>query len=239
MSQASRLDVIHDLKERLRQLEQSQRPAPESVYVTDTALDRVLPRQGLLGGTLTEWLSDGEGTGAVTLTLALTAGILQAGGFCVVVDSRREFYPPAAASLGLPLEQTVVVHPTKVDDALWTLEQALRSPAVAVALGWLERVNDRGLRRLQLAAEAGGCLGFLLRPAHCRTTPSWAELRLLVETLPTPVAWSGRRLRVEVLYCRGGASGDAVELELSHEAGFVRLAPPLAHSASTTRAAGA
>jgi hypothetical protein len=103
----------------------------------------------------------------------------------VVIDGRRDFYPPAAAALGIPLEQTVVVRPAKARDALWAWEQSLRSGAVAVALGWVETLNDRAFRRLQLAAETGGSLGFLLRPASCRAAPSWAEVRLLVRALPT------------------------------------------------------
>jgi hypothetical protein len=40
---------------------------------------------------------------------------------------------------------------------------------------------DREFRRLQLAAETGGTLGLLVRPAQARDEPSWADLRLLVE----------------------------------------------------------
>jgi len=46
-------------------------------------------------------------------------------------------------------------------------------------LSWLEA------RRLQLAAEQGGGLGLLIRPEAVRHQPSWADVRLLVEPLPT------------------------------------------------------
>src|SRR5207249_1094082 len=99
---------------------------------------------------------------------------LQTGDYLVVLDSKREFYPPAAAGLGVPLERTILVQPASASDALWALEQALRCRAVAVALAWIDALHDRAFRRLQLAAEAGGSLGFLLRPAACRAEPSWA-----------------------------------------------------------------
>src|SRR5262249_27875364 len=192
-------------------------------------------------GALIEWLSDGEGTGAATLALALTPRLLQNGGVLVIVDSRREFYPPAAAALGIALEQMVIVRPVSARDALWAWEQTLRSSAVAVTLGGVDTLNDRAFRRLQLAAETGGGLGFLLRPASGRAAPSWAEVRLLVEALPTSrgdkvTRWQGdkvttnsrssvalspphlvtlsasiRRLRLEVLHCRGGAGGPIFE----------------------------
>jgi len=49
----------------------------------------------------------------------------------------------------------------------------------------------------------------------------------------------GRRLRIELLACRGGKSGAAVELEICDETGVVRLAPQLARAANLRRAAGA
>src|SRR5581483_5554752 len=102
MSEASRHEVIQELRDRLRQLEQAQRPAREPA-LTGTVLDRVLPGQGLKWGSVIEWLSAGEGAGAATLALAGTAGLLRGGGALVVVDGKGEFYPPAAAGLGIDL----------------------------------------------------------------------------------------------------------------------------------------
>jgi hypothetical protein len=238
VSRTARLEIIHNLKERLRQIGRSGRPVREAVLPTGGALDRLLGGQGPAAGALVEWLGDGEGSGAATLALAVAAELLSGGGALVVIDGSREFYPPAAAGLGIPLERTVVVQPADAGEALWALEQALRSSAVAVAFCWVEALSDRVGRRLQLAAEAGGGLGFLLRPAACRAEPSWARVRLLVGASPTPTPASGWRLRVEVLHRRGGAAGETVEVELSHEARLVCLASPVARPALPPRAAG-
>src|SRR4051794_12453947 len=183
MRQQSRREVLEDLKERLHQLERSHRPQGRTLFSTGSELDGLLPSNGLHAGTLVEWLSEGDGAGAATLALVLTARLLANGGFLLLVDNKHEFYPPAAAALGIPLDQTVIVRPATSGDALWALEQALRCRAVTVALGWIEKLNDRAFRRLQLAAETGGNLGFLLRPASWRAEPSWAELRLLVQAV--------------------------------------------------------
>lgn len=228
MNGSARGDIIDDLRERLRRLEHAHRPARASAWATGTALDQLLPHNGLVDGTLIEWLADGEGSGMATLALLLAGRRLQAEGCLVVLDGKREFYPPAAASLGVPLERTIVVQPTSASDALWALEQSLRCQAVRIALAWIDALPDRAFRRLQLAAETGGSVGFLLRPIARRAEPSWAEARLLVQPLPTPADVAGRWLRVEVLYCRGGAAGKTIELELSEEAGVVpcrRAAP--------------
>jgi len=240
MNRASRSDTLRELKERLIQMALSRRKA--GIFSTGiAALDWLLPRKGLAGGTLMEWLHEDAGAGAGTLALIVAGQVLQQGGAFVVMDGKREFYPPAAASLGIPLEHTVVIQPENTRDPVWALEQALRSSAVAVALGWFGRLDSCIFRRLQLAAEAGGGLGFLLRPLACQREPSWADARLLVKPLPQsgPLQSFGRRLHVEMLHCRGGFGGEVVELELSDEAGHVRVASQLAHPTPAKHAAGA
>ncbi len=259
MSRASRREIIHDLQERLRQITRSGRPVRQAVLPAGCTLGRFLPGQELTAGTLIEWLGEGEGSGAATLALAVAAELCGASGILVLIDTNREFYPPAAAGLGIPLDRTVVVQPASPGDALWALEQALRSAAVTVAFGWIEALSDRVFHRLQLAAQTGGTLGFLLRPAACRTEPSCAQLRLLVEAAPrpessalwdripilstgaapTPGLFGGWRLRARVLHRRGGPAGETITLELNHEARLVSLAAPMAHSALAPRASGA
>lgn len=186
MSRASRLELLRELKDHLSQIE---RPRPSAGAIISTgvaALDGLLPRKGLEWGTLSEWLSAGE-SGAMALTLAVAARVLQENDVLAVIDGPGEFYPPAAAGLGIPLERLVLVRPRHERDALWAWEQALRSGAVAIVLGWLDALNDRAFRKLQLAAETGGSLAFLLRPARPRDEPSWAEARFLVASIPNRV----------------------------------------------------
>ncbi|MGE3808517.1 MAG: hypothetical protein AB7K24_27955 [Gemmataceae bacterium] len=125
--------------------------------------------------------------------------------------------------------------PAHHGDALRAREQALRCRGVALTLCWLDRADERVLRRLQLAAETGGGLGMLVRPARVRALPSWADVRLLVCPLPT-LAAPVRRWHVEVVACRGGASGGTVELETDHETDPVHLAAPLAPAAPARHA---
>lgn len=220
------------------------------------ALDKLLPRRGLFLGTLVEWLASCEGSGAATLALMASSHILKAGGAFVVVDSHHEYYPPLAAGLGIDLDRTIVVRPRQMDDALWAFEQSLRCPGVAISLCWFELLNDRILRRFQLAAEEGSGLGLLIRPETARREPPWTEVRLLVQPLPSrpgkvlvPNAPSDqrrskrdlfcRRLRIEMLHCRQGMSGGAIELEIEDETGVVSLVPPMASATDLCRSAGA
>jgi hypothetical protein len=49
-------------------------------------------------------------------------------------------------------------------------------------------LDARVFRRLQLAAESGGTIGLLVRPAHIRRRPTWAQVQWLIA--PQPVGWA-------------------------------------------------
>lgn len=231
--QAERAQLIEELKRQLRAIPQGDR---EPVSSGPEALHSLLP-EGFRRGTIVEWLADGEGAGAETLALMAGARLRSSGGL-VIVDPESEFYPPAAAALGWNLEETILVRPRNAGDALWALEQVLRCSGVSVVLGRLEGIHNRGLQRLQRAAETGGTIGFLIRPAAVRSLPSWADVRLLVTPLPSDGP-SGRRLRVEVIRGRKGTDGRTVGVEICHETGLVRSLPSLAPATALERAAGA
>ena len=82
--------------------------------------------------------------------------------------------------------------------ALWAFEQCLRSGACAAVLGWPLHADGPALRRLQVAADSGECLGFALRDRRHAANPSAAALR--VEA--TRDAQGGTQWRVRK--CRGG-----------------------------------
>src|SRR3990167_6168184 len=96
---------------------------------------------GVRRGTLTEWLSDGEGSGVETLTLKLASALHP--GTLVVVDSCRNFYPPAASELGIALSDMIIVRPRTEADSLWAVEKSLRCRGVGVVLTRLNHVPDR------------------------------------------------------------------------------------------------
>lgn len=252
----SRTVSLQRLQQQLQQIERSRRPpAGEDWQQTDdevvstgiSPLDRLLPAGGFRRGTIVEWLSEGETAAADVLALLSARPILQTGGALVIIDREADFYPPAASTVGMDLENMIVVRPNNTDEALWTLEQSLRSGGVAVSLCRIGRCSSRAFRRLQLAVEAGGGLGFLIRPAAAHREISWAEVRLLVQALVAGETAGarlnpsndGRRLRVELLRCRTGVTGRTVELNINDETGLVHSVSQLAVAAHSECAAGA
>lgn len=239
---SERKAIVETLQERVRQLETGRQTDCRYVSSGSKAIDSLLPSQGFRRGTLIEWLSS-EGGGAGTLALIAAKEACREGSALVVVDYERTFYPPAAAGLGIDLANTIVVCPRNRRDHSWALHQALSCSGVAVVLCWLDQLDSRMFRRLQLAAEKGGGLGLFVRPETVRGSPSWSDVQLLVQALPG--AKSSRRLRVELMRCRGGNPGKSVELEIDDETGAIRetdsvhLASELAHSTNSHRSSRA
>jgi hypothetical protein len=185
------------------------------------ALDELLPWGGLRPGSLVEYLPAEEAGGTDVLALLAAREACREGRAVVVLDRERRFYFPAARAWGMDGAQTVLLRPANTADELWALDQALRSPGIGAVWARCQALPARECRRLQLAAESGGTLGLLIRPARARGRPTWADVQWLVEPQPSRGAW---RLRVELVRCRGAAAGQAVLLELDETSGIWRTA---------------
>jgi protein ImuA len=160
-------------------------------------------------------------------------------GAWVVVDPARETYAPALGGWGLDPRRTLLLRPETLRDACWGIEQCLRCPGVSATWASIEdRLPTAVHRRWKLAAEAGGGVGLLFRPDSARREPVWADMRLRA----TPLSGGqgdARRIRIDVLYRRGGLGGSAQVWEIDHATGDVRLVPEVAHPATAERAARA
>jgi len=231
---SSRRQLLRDLAQRIEEIET--RPQKRSALALDqVGLEQVLP--ALPAGSLVELLSEVPGSGAWTLGLLLAAHSCERRAL-VVADLRRSFYLPAAARLGVDLGRTIILRPRSWPDACAAIEQSLRCPAVGAVIGRCQALRTVDLRRLQLAAEAGGGLGLLLLPSQFRRVPSFAALRLLVSPVSAGEARL-RRFQVEILRCRGGKEGQSVVLEIDNETGHVCLPAEMANSTSAARRARA
>jgi protein ImuA len=230
--------LLRTLGEQIEAIEADwQRPAGARAISLGPALDELLPECQLPAGSVVELLSEGEGAGTWTLALIMARHACGPARTMVIVDASRSFYPPAAVPLGIDLARVVVIRPRTRAEALLAANQSLRCPGVGALVGWYEPLRTLDVRRLQLAAEAGGNVGFLLRPVAALQAPSFATLRLRVKPLPSTETL--RRLRVEVVRCRGGQDGRCLFLEIDHEANPVHLLPELAAAAPPARTTGA
>ena len=222
------------------------------------ALDALLPGGGFPIGALTEVLLPRAGIGELQLVLPAVERMTRNRWLAFVAPPYVP-YAPALVRAGIDLSHVLVIHARAQHDMLWSIEQSLRAGTCGAVLAWPAQTNGqidfKWLRRLQLAAEAGGTMGVLFRPAGCVATPSAAALRLSLDaqpeglgvrilkrrggwpTGPINVDWSelrqGRRLRRKVMNAntqteRGAAAG-------ANEALIMSLSKQSRHTTSSLR----
>src|SRR5262245_26468545 len=245
--QSTTSELLERLRERIASLERPADCGEQSVVSTGCpGLDRVLPFEGVRRGSLTEWLSERAGSGAESLALLLTREACRDRGVVVFLDRERQVYPPAVVAAGIDAERLIVVHPETEADELWAADQALRSRAAGAVWLWRERLRQHDFRRLRLAAECGGAIGVLLRPARVLGQTTWADVQLVVRpreaedrgqktedravgrlsSVFCPLSSTSRRLQVEVTRCRGHGDPQIVEVELDDVSGALRAVGP-------------
>src|SRR5262249_31106093 len=138
------------------------------------AIDRLLPQGGLAAARVHEVLGQGgEPDGAALgFLLRLVARLMcRVPGPVIWCGRALDLHGPGLALLGLDTRRLVLVRAGEMADILWAMEGGLRSPGLAGVVAELPRPVDlTQCRRLQLAAEAGGATGFILRgPASTET----------------------------------------------------------------------
>ncbi len=229
----ARQALLADLARRIQEVESRCHPRRAPIRLGLPGLDDCLPEGGLPAGALVEVLSPAAGAGAWTLALLLAERACGDRKALVVTDPHGWFYPPAASKLGVDLERCIVVRPAAARDGVAAFRQALACAAVGAALGWFDPLSPSEGRRLQLAAETGGGLGLLVRPATALRSPSFAALRLLIH--PAPTREFPRRVGIEVVRCRGATGGQTLVLEIDDATGHVRVPPGVAAPARGPR----
>jgi protein ImuA len=176
--------------------------APQHVPSGYAELDRALgggwPVPGLLELLCDQW---GIGELQLLLPLLITLTASQADAATALKPTlwiNPPFEPQAVAlaQYGLEPQQHWLCRNLTATDAVWAMEQALRSGACRVVLSWLSGLNMPALRRLKLAALSGACVGVLFRPQREATQTTAANLRLRLDATPAG-------LQVELLKVQG------------------------------------
>lgn len=147
-------------------------------------------------------------------------------------NERGRLHGWGARDLGLGHERILLVRARREAEALWALEEVLKSGAVCAALAPLEAPSFVATRRLDFAARAGQAQAVVLR-AQPPTDLSAARLRWRVASAPSaphPLdarAPGAARLIAQLARSRDGQTG-LLTLEQDHETGRFHLVAGLA-----------
>jgi hypothetical protein len=227
------------LRESMRKLAPAAMPAPARSDGLPTgfgALDRHLRAGGLLQGQVSE-LAGAPSSGKMALALRALAEQTQAGTLAALVDARGDFYPPAAAALGVDLARLLWARvpagaASTLGDAVRAAEILARArafPLIALDLPAGARLLAPQARRLRAAAQRSGSA--LLVLTERAGTAEGASAR--VELTPAHTSPSGRRVRAVV--SKGSATGAPPRAELTLPPIRIDDAPPTALPAANRR----
>ncbi len=133
---------------------------------------------------------------------------------------------PYPAVLGPQLcKRSIFIDPGDVHQRLWAMDTVLRSDAIVAVMGDGTGLNMQATRRLQLAAEAGGGLALLARPAHEIAHRSAATYRWRVEVRHghERPCWSVELIRNKSGGMRYGLERQGCTVEWRHGQGLIAV----------------
>ena len=159
-----------------------------------TRLDAALPAGGWPDAALTEILIPADGVGELQLLMPTLARLTQTERPVLLIAPP---YAPCVAgwrARGVDMGQVEIVAADEQRTS-WAMEQSLRAGCCSAVLAWPRQVDERQLRRLQVAADSGRALAFVFRDRKHAVQASPAALRVEIETDPP---------QVRVRKCRGG-----------------------------------
>ena len=143
------------------------------------SLDNILPNRGWPTRGLIEIVNQYNGVGELQLLIPLMLSVIKQGKWILWVCPPHTVYAPALQQAGIDTNEILIVDKTiSCKDALWSIEKALRNKSCGLVLTWQTWLSTKVLRRLQLAAETGGTLGFIFKRRDNKCSPSNIRLRI-------------------------------------------------------------
>lgn len=238
---------LRQLRERINVLEQKvnvQSSSRDEIVSLDLPeIDQILPEGGLCARGLheIEGVSPYETTPTATATsfacwLLRRCGQSRRAGRPFLWVRRRggrfdsRLYGPGLAPFFDPA-RLLLIEPDSEDQILWSLEEGLRSGALAGVLGEVKGADLTATRRLQLAAEATATPALLLRlPGALRTSAAltrWQVSAAPSRSTPGLKDIAGPRLRLSLRRARGRIEDHERSwiMEWRHEKGDFAVVP--------------
>ena len=216
---AVRLSALRDDIARIERATLSGAGLSPAVPLGLSAIDDALPWHGLPGGAVPEIAA--ADTGAGLAFAAYMLGRFKAAAprerrpilWCLPLPGLYEtgnLYAPGLSAFGVDPGAVLFARGRRPRDVLWSVEEGLRSGAVAAVVGEVPTTDLTASRRLALAARERGTPLFLLASAAAPDAGSAALTRWRVGSAPVPRPHArptqpyGAAWRLDLLRCRGG-----------------------------------
>jgi protein ImuA len=149
---------IHQLRSQLARLGQTSRRASLSVLpIGVSEIDSRLPGCGLGRGGIHDVVGD---LPAITGFLSALLGRQKAIHHLLWVTPQADLYSPGLTQFGLDHCRLMLACARRGDDRLWAAEEGLRESSLGAVIAEVDDADLTETKRLQLAAEASGSIGF-------------------------------------------------------------------------------
>ncbi len=90
------------------------------------------------------------------------AQLSQQGRWIVLINPGFAGYKTILANAGVRMDRVLQVHARDEVEALWATERALTSGTTSAVVSWVEQLDSKDKRRLQLVAKSARALGIVL-----------------------------------------------------------------------------
>lgn len=205
----SKISIVDQLRSQIRSLEHGTfESRQQCVSSSFSNMDAWLPQAGIVLGSFVEILQESHGVGSYSLALRLARATKDSKPTWAVLDTEATFNPSVAKEHGWNTQKLILVRAAP-EDGGWCFAQLLRSKDLGACFWSSSSMDNMVFRRLQLAAERGGGLAFVIRPIAALRKPCWGSLRLHV------VSCNANKIRLRLLHARGQPNVSRNEIEVA------------------------
>ncbi len=165
MKSAADTDIIEALQKQILTIQGNKPPADGSAQLGLGLMESAFPGNTFPQGAIHELVSFSQEDASCTngFVSVVLNKLMQKGGQCIWISTRRKIFPPALKTFGVDPERILFVDAWKLKDALWVIEEALKCDALNAVVGEINEINFNDSRRLQLAVEKSKVTGFIHR----------------------------------------------------------------------------
>jgi Uncharacterized conserved protein len=163
---STRSEVVERLQRQIQSMQGIKKIADNEAIDTGLGpIERAFPNRTFPIGAIHEFTSPTIGNVAATNSFitGIIGLLMKKGGSCLWISTKRTIFPPALHLYGVDPERIIFADPTRLKDALWTIEEALKCEALTAVVGELSELSFTESRRLQLAVEQSHVTGFIHR----------------------------------------------------------------------------
>lgn len=136
---------------------------PLAVSSGSNDLDLALPQGGWKTQAINEFVSSQTKINPLKMLAPTLATLSQQGRWIVLIGAPKSEIKQLLAEYGIASNKVLLVHPKDQIDALWAMEQALMTGTSSAVLGWPGAIEQRDIKRLQIAAKNSSALAFIFK----------------------------------------------------------------------------